>query len=195
MTSSASEHPFEILCKLEARALRTPRVLPGLSATAASLRGVGVRIGETCLTVEDAHVREVAPIPALTRIPRCKPWLLGVGNLHGSALAVIDLPRLLGGAASERRSPTHMLVVERGAVVVGVVVDQIIGLKHFRVADRVSGMAMTPLWLQPYVHAWFLGENDEWGELDVQAVLSLPDLLNARKSGAPTREAYGVQAS
>lgn len=84
----------------------------------------------------------------------------------------------------ERRLPTHMLVVERGAVRVGLVVDQVLGLRHLRVANRVSAMATTPVWLQPYVLGWFLAEDAEWGELDIEAILCLPDLLNARSDRA-----------
>jgi twitching motility protein PilI len=184
LTNSSGEHPFELLCKLEARALRSPRILPCPEETSTSWRGVGLRLGETRLVVKNQQVREVAPIPELTRVPDCKPWFLGMVNLHGATLAVIHLRRFLSGSPGEPRPLTHMLVVERGGVRVGLAVDQVLGLRQLRAADHIGAVAITPVWLQPYVQGWYVVEDGEWGEMDIDAILCLPELLNARSDGA-----------
>lgn len=54
------------------------------------------RIGATTYGLETGSIRELVDQPQIYRVPGAGAFLLGVINLHGQVLPVIDLPGLLG---------------------------------------------------------------------------------------------------
>lgn len=54
------------------------------------------RIGNTSYGLEIGSIQDVVDDPPLYSVPQTGPFLLGVINLHGQVLPVIDLPGLLG---------------------------------------------------------------------------------------------------
>lgn len=54
------------------------------------------RIGNSSYGLEIGSIQDVVDDPPLYSVPQTGPFLLGVINLHGQVLPVIDLPGLLG---------------------------------------------------------------------------------------------------
>lgn len=72
---------------------------------------LGLAIGATRYLVDLLEVGEiVAPAP-LTAVPLTQPWYLGLANVRGSLLGVIDLARYLGEEAPLEAAATPRLVV------------------------------------------------------------------------------------
>lgn len=72
---------------------------------------LGLAIGATRYLVDLLEVGEiVAPAP-LTAVPLTQPWYLGLANVRGSLLGVIDLARYLGEQALLDAAATPRLVV------------------------------------------------------------------------------------
>ncbi|MBB4639400.1 chemotaxis protein CheW [Longimicrobium terrae] len=73
------------------------------------------------------RVREVLRPPPLTRVPAPPPGILGVAQVRGTVLAVMDLGARLGMApvASDGRL---VVVWGRGREAVGLLVDRVVGL-------------------------------------------------------------------
>lgn len=94
-------------------------------------------------------VREVVPIEHLTRLPGAPATVLGLANVRGSIVTVVDGAAILDGTVAhrERASSSIMaLLVDVGPRGVALAVE--------RVADvRV------------------LGPEDDYGELDVRALV------------------------
>jgi purine-binding chemotaxis protein CheW len=69
-----------------------------------------------------AAVREIIPSRTVTRLPGAPAWVLGLLNLRGSVVTVVDLAdRLgLGGGAAQ-----SVIVVELGGKTIGVRVDAV----------------------------------------------------------------------
>jgi len=81
------------------------------TGTGASAGQLGLAIGATRYLVDLLEVGEiVAPAP-LTAVPLTQPWYLGLANVRGSLLGVIDLARYLGDKASPGAAATPRLVV------------------------------------------------------------------------------------
>ena len=74
-------------------------------------------------------VREIVALRELTRVPRAEDYLLGVANLRGRVIPVVDLGLRLGTHAVERTDHTVIIVVQadrgRERVMVGLVVDEV----------------------------------------------------------------------
>ena len=76
--------------------------------------GVGFRIGKQhCVTAMD-DIAEVLTEPAATRLPGVKPWVRGVGEQ---------------GTQDQRQR--RVLVIEKGEIYLGLIVDDVFGMQHF----------------------------------------------------------------
>ncbi len=72
-------------------------------------------------------VGEIIRVPNLARMPLAPQSLVGLANLHGVVLPVVDLRRLLGLPGASLDEAARVIVIARGAPV-GYVVDRIDGL-------------------------------------------------------------------
>ncbi|MCL5677039.1 MAG: chemotaxis protein CheW [Firmicutes bacterium] len=71
-----------------------------------------------------AQVREIIPFQAVTSVPRTPPYVLGVTNLRGRVIPVIDLRVRIGLPSGRLDQGQKIAVVELdGQTTVGMVVD------------------------------------------------------------------------
>lgn len=96
-----------------------------------SWSGIGFRIAEQWFVAPMQEVAEVLQEPRLSRIPGVKPWVLGVANLRGRLLPVMDLCGYFGLAQSGLRKQRRVLVLDHQEVFAGLLVDEVAGLQHF----------------------------------------------------------------
>lgn len=73
-------------------------------------------------------VREVLPAAALTPVPEESPWVLGLLNLRGELLKVIDLRLRVGLPAHSLDPESHLVVVEHAGRRLVLLVDRVEGV-------------------------------------------------------------------
>jgi purine-binding chemotaxis protein CheW len=76
--------------------------------------------------VQLSQVRTVVMPRPLSRIPRAPPPVLGIMNLRGRVVSVVDLARLLGQAASAPHG--KILLIDRGRTELGLAVGEVTGI-------------------------------------------------------------------
>jgi chemotaxis signal transduction protein len=76
------------------------------------------------------HVLEAAELGQVRSVPGARRELLGVSNLRGRILPVVDLAAALGVHAGGQRvaSPRRLLVTEAGELQAGFAVDEVSGI-------------------------------------------------------------------
>ena len=85
----------------------------------------------TTVTARGGEVSEILTVPRVTALPRVKDWILGIANVRGRLVPIVDLHRFLGVATTTPRLQWRVLVVEAPEYRVGLVVEQSLGLQHF----------------------------------------------------------------
>lgn len=75
--------------------------------------------------VDVNHVREIRSWQPVTEMPNPRPFLLGVINLRGSIIPIIDLHARLGVLRRESRSDGVVIVVERHGQSAGLLADSV----------------------------------------------------------------------
>ena len=70
-----------------------------------------------------AVVREIIPARRATRLPGSPPYVLGLINLRGTVVTVIDLVARLGAGVADARDGS-IIMVEWGTRAVGLAVDE-----------------------------------------------------------------------
>lgn len=97
----------------------------------------GARQARACLVglagsrfaVEVRYAREVAVFDELTVVPLAPPHLLGVVNLRGSVMPLVDIRPFLGLAALPATRETRALVVECEGAQAAILIDEAEGLE------------------------------------------------------------------
>lgn len=71
------------------------RMQAARSNSAARISQLGVQIGPERILLELTQAGEIVPVPAITPVPLTQSWYLGLANVRGNLLGVIDLARYL----------------------------------------------------------------------------------------------------
>jgi purine-binding chemotaxis protein CheW len=82
-----------------------------------------VRLAAEAYAVPVSNVVEIASLGDLTPVPGAPPEILGVRNLRGQILPVIDLARILG--LNVTAPPKQLLVAESGSIKAGLAIDEV----------------------------------------------------------------------
>ena len=78
--------------------------------------------------VEIPFVREVLPLTELTRVPCTPAFVLGVVNVRGEILSLIDLKRFFDLPDAGLTDLNRVIVLQSSGMTFGVLADQVIGL-------------------------------------------------------------------
>jgi len=93
--------------------------------------------------VDAVLVREVVGVPSLLPVPMTPDWLLGLCNLRGVALAVVDLGGILDLRTPIASAPGEggivVLVLRAGGTLVGVRIDRVEAVYGFDAARLEPG--------------------------------------------------------
>jgi len=72
------------------------------------------------------QVREIRPLESITKVPNAKSYVLGVMNLRGMIVPVIDVKEKLGFASDGTSSPkARVLVADVGGHLTGLLIDEV----------------------------------------------------------------------
>jgi purine-binding chemotaxis protein CheW len=111
---------------------------------------VRVSVGTESYSLPIANVREIAAIGDVAPLPGAPTAVLGVVNLHGKVLPVIELSGVLGVPGSDR--PRRIVIAEEGGRMAGLAVYSVSGVEtlpeaseavvsaHLRGAALVDGV-------------------------------------------------------
>jgi twitching motility protein PilI len=135
------------------------RMQAAQSGTGETLHQLGVAIGAERYLLELTEAGEIVPPPALASVPLTQPWYLGLANLRGTLMGVIDLARYLDPDASAAGPDARLVsLAPRLGVNCALLVTRVYGLRRpgamqdegGRLRDA-EGQAWTPLSLAALV--------------------------------------------
>ncbi len=100
--------------------------------------GVGFSLNGHRLVAPLTEVAEILSPPACARVPGAQDWVRGVANVRGRLMTVTDLNRFLERASEVSEGRRRLLVLDRDELYTGVMVDDVLGMQHFPVENRVT---------------------------------------------------------
>jgi purine-binding chemotaxis protein CheW len=96
---------------------------------ASSQQYVTFSLGEELFGVEVTRAREILSVTPVTKVPQTPGYLLGVINLRGQVVPVVDMRLKLGLPVSEETEDTCIIVVEvlvdGESIIVGALADAV----------------------------------------------------------------------
>ena len=154
--------PFDLLLDLEKRTVKSSAGLPTLDQVEDAWVGVGFRIGDSKLIAAMSDVKEILDFPAFTMVPGVKSWIVGVANVRGSLLPIMDMKGYLLGEDIKQRHKGKVIVIDYKGFNTGLVVEEIYGMRHFREGDETSDIPEVHESISPYIERAFKQENEHW---------------------------------
>lgn len=138
---------------------------------------------EFALPIQD--VAEILPMVLVTPVPEVPPWVVGVVNLRGRVIPIVDLRTRLGMQPRPAELTTPILVAEQGTRKLGLIADAV------RDVIELSDDALEP------PAELGTGETDHpdavsaLGRIDDRLIVVL-DLARVTADAAPLAEARGA---
>lgn len=127
--------------------------------TGASVNQLGVLIGARRYLLDLTQAGEIVPVAALSAVPLTQRWYLGLSNIRGNLVGVVDLARFLG-LGETAIGPDSRIVTFAGALGFncGLLVTRVYGLRH------ADGMTQAGDYLRD-------ADGNDWSALDLAALV------------------------
>ncbi len=122
---------FSMLAGMAEKSRATAVALPEVESAQTHSTGLGFNLlGQRFVTsMED--VSELMRVPQVTRIPGVTNFVIGVSNVRGRLMTVIDLALFFGQASSLPRAQRRVLAIEDEENLLGFMIDDSFGMQHF----------------------------------------------------------------
>ncbi len=97
----------------------------------ARVNQLGVQMGPERFLLDLTQVGEIVPVPSITVVPLTQPWYLGLANVRGNLISVIDLARYQLNAETATGSDSRIITFANGlGFNCGLLVSRVYGLRH-----------------------------------------------------------------
>jgi twitching motility protein PilI len=171
--------PFEALANYERRSLAHAAGLPEQIEAPGLWRGIGFRIGPHYLVSSINEVNEILTMPALTFVPGTRGWLLGVANVRGNLVPVIDLKQYLEGERTSLTDSSRVLLVRQLGGSVGLLIDEVLGQRSFSEEQRADAIGEEDDRYSRFVAEKYPLGDVLWGQFSMNALVRTPDFVQA----------------
>ena len=177
--SGSSQTPLERLVHLEKLCFERACGLPQQEQTDEEWLGIGFRLGKLQLVAPLGEVAEILTPPGLSRVPRTKNWVCGIANVRGNLMPIMDLQGYLYDRPAALSRRNRILVVNHNGVYSGLVVDAVMGLRHFSDEQRCNELPGDDERIHEYMLHGFKAGAEHWGVFSLHALAQAPQFLKA----------------
>ncbi len=168
--------PFESLLSLDSRSQQITGELPSKDNTQMLWAGLGFNLLGQRFVVPMDEVAETMRVPQATRLPGVKEFVVGIGNVRGKLMAVLDLAVFFGKVSELTRSERRVIAVEDEEQYFGFIIDESLGMQHFpndafdMTVDDIDDM------FKPFVRGSYRVAGIQWPVLSLATLAEHPEL-------------------
>ena len=183
MAASEESNPFEYLISVDRKCVMHQDGLVPLESEVSFSHGLAFQLGKHKYLIPIADVSEVLSINEYTHIPRSPSWLVGISNVRGNLVTLLDLHDFIfSKIASAKYTSKRMLLVKQDTHYYGLIIDSIIGMKSFN-AEHGSDEVPAGFDTQHIDHiSAFYRSGEEWfASLSINSLLADERFAQLRK--------------
>jgi twitching motility protein PilI len=169
---SEGQQPFELLQRIQQQAAAAGYTLPEVAESEDRWNGLAFRTGGVRLVTELTAFTDIVDCGPMTPVPRTQPWVRGVTNVRGSLCSVVDLSQFLGFDRVNVDGGGKLLVINDPELGCALLVDTVVGLRHFDQENEHQDAGVTERSVQPFVSHAYLQGDELWGVLDINKLTS-----------------------
>jgi twitching motility protein PilI len=171
--SSSVETPEAVvglLADLEQRCRERAYGLPQQQLIQSYWEGVMFYVGNHRFVAPLSSVKEILNHPSsLTPVPGSRPWMMGVANVRGTLIPVVDLQLYLIGEKTRQGRRSRVLVFTLGSGLTGVLVGEMVGMRHFAKETARQTQSINEKFLK-YVQFEFDQDGMTWPVFSLSAL-------------------------
>lgn len=142
---------FKALRELQAAARANCVSVPFGEKNEPQWQGIAYQLGGVRLVSSMGEVLEVLKVPRYTPVPGVRDWILGIANIRGRLIPIIDLHSYLDIEPTLPQVLARVLVVESGPLVAGLMVEASLGISHFSLSSFEPPGDEVPIAFAPLV--------------------------------------------
>ncbi len=88
-----------------------------------------IRISKRLFAVEIKFIREVLPLPKVTRLPNVEPQFYGVFNLRGRIIPLVDIAPVLGLGKQKMEDDFFVVICEVNGKISGLLTEKVLDMR------------------------------------------------------------------
>jgi twitching motility protein PilI len=177
---SLRDRPFELLAELERRGRAITASGGPEDAQVGEWVGVALKMAGELYLVAREEAREVLGVPApVTRVPGAKSWILGLVNVRGQLLPIIDLRAYLGAGPTPASRTARVIVVNHRDIPAGLLVDEVLGFRRFADKEFLTEVPTTIVNCARYIAGSFRRGSEQWPVLALRSLVEDQAFLEA----------------
>ncbi|HJV75541.1 MAG TPA: chemotaxis protein CheW [Noviherbaspirillum sp.] len=138
---------------------------------------LGVMIGQNRWLLNLQEAGEIVSVGAITQVPLTQDWYIGVANIRGNLISVIDLARFCGQPSTQIDKESRIVAFAPNlSFNCGLLVSRVMGLRNLAEMEAQPGTADgdSPWAVQRYLDR----ESQVWTELDLSLIVQDPRFLH-----------------
>jgi twitching motility protein PilI len=179
MTDKHCINPLAVLKDIEEACRSCAVGLPRKAEASNEWSGIAFRLGGHSLLAPMDQVVEILDVPTLSNVPLTQSWVRGMANVRGKLLPVIDLNGYLGNEMARLTGKSRILVINYEGIYSGLIVDEVMGLKHFLDEEYTQDDAGVDAMLQPYIAGAYRRDEQLWGVFSLLVLADSQQFLQA----------------
>ncbi|GAB3539539.1 hypothetical protein GCM10027343_07150 [Noviherbaspirillum agri] len=153
------------------------RMQAASSGTQPHTSQLGVMIGQTRWLLSLQEAGEIVSVGSITKVPLTQDWFLGLTNIRGNLISVVDLANFRGQPQTPIDKESRIIAFAPAlSFNSGLLVSRVLGLRN--VADMqpqtLSESGETPWARQHYLDR----ESQVWTELNLSLIVQDPQFLH-----------------
>ena len=181
---SATSKGYVLLQDIDVRSRAKALGLPQQIEVRRTWSGVGFRLGDVNLLSKLEEVDEILVSPEMTRIPSALSWVKGIANVRGMLLPILDLRDFIDGEAIKKGRRTRIILIKKGELVSGLMVDEVFGMRHFFEEERTENVPDSSDNLKKYLQGAFRKGEQHWGIFNMDNLAADPGFLEVAARSA-----------
>jgi twitching motility protein PilI len=169
--------PILLLQEMAQRSRRHAHSLPQQIEVKATWDGIGFKVGEQAAVAPLEQIKEILTSATISRIPGAKEWVKGVSNVRGNLLPILDLQGFLWGKPTKVSRHTRILVIQHKGISAGLIVDEVMGMRHFLEEEFSDDVAAFDGALQALLSGSYRQSGERWAVIDIHKLVEAPEFL------------------
>jgi len=170
---------FQRLKDIEQKSLESAKDMPSVDGATDEWTGIGFKIAGASLLSSMGEVAEILDIPSFTRVPGVHSWVVGIANVRGGLLPLMDLKRFVTGLPIKNLNTARVMVVNYNGLHTGLIVEEVQGMRHFSVHDQAFELPDINNYLKPYIRQAFQKDGSFWPVFSMHALVEDERFLHA----------------
>ena len=161
----------------EFQAQLVERMQAARSGVDARVNQLGVMIGQTRWLLNLQEAGEIVSVGTITPVPLTREWFLGLSNIRGNLISVVDFARFQGHAPTAIDKESRIVAFAPAlSFNSGLLVSRVLGLRN--VADMEPQPAPAEGVAAWSTQRYLDSDSEVWNALDLSLVVQDPEFLH-----------------